>query len=989
MDIPAFLEGLDAHASKDEVVDAVDRLSGERPRTKEQALAFIEAALDGADSDRRRKKILTEVLAEVYAENLRAWTKDVLDEAFAKDPAIAGLCAYYLSDDEPVAAPIERTGPGVRKAFDVDWFLGDLETFFRAVELRQLIEQFTDRRFSDRDEALEYLSAFLRDSTVPFATVAASVESLLSSLPAERIRALFDEYDIEYENKGDAVEILADAYLTAGERVAEDGDGEDDGDGYSSALPIEEERRRFYAEVALPAREFEARPYQTEAVSAAQRALRPGARVQIHIATGGGKTGIANNIVRDALARGGRVLWMTKDWSLLRQAALDLGQRHRLIRELGRIGGSAKDLRALPEGEGRVRYTTVQTLSRRKGNALRGWNPTLTVWDECHWGVTGKVGDDVLRLLQARQVPILGLTATPKQGSGFKVVYRKTFAELVTGTYLAEPILEEPARTNVRVSARLNQFNDLDDETLRSLADNPQRNKFIVDHWIASPRYDKTMVFACFVDHAVDLTRRFAAQGVNARVVHSRMLPEQNRDALEQFRAGTVKVLVNVAMLTHGVDVPDAKTVFLARPTTSEILFAQMVGRAARRTAEKTHFYIVSFKDDLQDFNGHLYTAKEFYEGAGLAARPILPSSPPSPRVVRRARHGFDPAGQPSVIAQSEFPELVGLWYRQGQSFGVELEISRDDFDEDISEHRWRQHAELLRSAVLKVLKPEVVSPAVLPDYEGIDGKDHSVWNFEKDPSAGWEVTSCILENQAGFDQVARTCRALEEVAAREGFKVNWRTGTHVHIGWRDDSRTLSIRQLKRLIQLVKVFEPALATLVSPSRIREFDGTYDMGAPNGYCAPIATSFPRKLVDSFADLDDLSRFLDELGSDQRELRYVTLNILPLRDHNTVEVRLHNGTLDSGKLTLWLSLWQQILWTAEGDRPIEEVEDCTLLVPDGDIVALAERYLVDPRLNGQRDFLRKLDVRRREVVALWRSRPELAPWCAFEARWRRPA
>ena len=41
-------------------------------------------------------------------------------------------------------------------------------------------------------------------------------------------------------------------------------------------------------------------------------------------------------------------------------------------------------------------------------------------------------------------------------------------------------------------------------------------------------------------------------------------------------------MLINVKMLTEGVDVPDVKTVFLTRDTNSTILFTQMVGRALR-----------------------------------------------------------------------------------------------------------------------------------------------------------------------------------------------------------------------------------------------------------------------------------------------------------------------------------------------------------------------------------------------------------------------
>ena len=68
-------------------------------------------------------------------------------------------------------------------------------------------------------------------------------------------------------------------------------------------------------------------------------------------------------------------------------------------------------------------------------------------------------------------------------------------------------------------------------------------------------------------------------------------------------REGKVKVLVNVNILTEGVDLPQTKTVFLARPTVSTILMTQMIGRALRGEAAggTSSAYIVSFVDNWNE----------------------------------------------------------------------------------------------------------------------------------------------------------------------------------------------------------------------------------------------------------------------------------------------------------------------------------------------------------------------------------------------------
>jgi hypothetical protein len=78
---------------------------------------------------------------------------------------------------------------------------------------------------------------------------------------------------------------------------------------------------------------------------------------------------------------------------------------------------------------------------------------------------------------------------------------------------------------------------------------------------------------------------------------------EENQRKVEDFRNGKLDVLVNVTILTEGVDLPNVQTIFLTRPTVSTILMTQMIGRALRgvRAGGTPHAYIVSFIDDWKD----------------------------------------------------------------------------------------------------------------------------------------------------------------------------------------------------------------------------------------------------------------------------------------------------------------------------------------------------------------------------------------------------
>ncbi len=92
----------------------------------------------------------------------------------------------------------------------------------------------------------------------------------------------------------------------------------------------------------------------------------------------------------------------------------------------------------------------------------------------------------------------------------------------------------------------------------------------------------RTIAFCVTVNHARNLSRALNAVGVPAGIVHGAMPRPMRAKALADFRAGRTQVLANVAVLTEGFDDPGVSCVAMARPTRSEGLYAQCVGRGTR-----------------------------------------------------------------------------------------------------------------------------------------------------------------------------------------------------------------------------------------------------------------------------------------------------------------------------------------------------------------------------------------------------------------------
>ena len=86
-------------------------------------------------------------------------------------------------------------------------------------------------------------------------------------------------------------------------------------------------------------------------------------------------------------------------------------------------------------------------------------------------------------------------------------------------------------------------------------------------------------------------------------ILEMKQFGAENEAVITAYQCGEINILINVNILTEGVDLPQTRSVFLTRPTTSATLMTQMIGRALRgsKAGGTNEAYIVSFIDDWQD----------------------------------------------------------------------------------------------------------------------------------------------------------------------------------------------------------------------------------------------------------------------------------------------------------------------------------------------------------------------------------------------------
>lgn len=85
-------------------------------------------------------------------------------------------------------------------------------------------------------------------------------------------------------------------------------------------------------------------------------------------------------------------------------------------------------------------------------------------------------------------------------------------------------------------------------------------------------------------------------------MVSGNMKKTERELILNEFKAGKIKVVVNVGVLTTGFDYPELDTIIMARPTKSLSLWYQIVGRAIRPSPSKESGWVIDLCGNINRF---------------------------------------------------------------------------------------------------------------------------------------------------------------------------------------------------------------------------------------------------------------------------------------------------------------------------------------------------------------------------------------------------
>jgi superfamily II DNA or RNA helicase len=318
------------------------------------------------------------------------------------------------------------------------------------------------------------------------------------------------------------------------------------------------------------------------AISAMRESFKTGIRrMVISGPTGSGKTHLAAGVVDSALSKGRKVAFVVPYLSLIDQTVE--GFYHEGITEVGVIQADHH----LTDWSKPVQVCSIQTIGKRQAFP----DADVIVFDECHllfkahrhWmTLHGPKHNDAGEMISGGRV-FVGLSATP-YAKGLGDLFETLIPTGTTQGMIDAGILS-PFRVFATGHPDMRGVKTLaGDFHEGETAERMQRGTLTADI-IATYRKQwgrgKTLVFAVDCAHAKTLAARFNEAGIKAAYQDADTAGCDRREIKRAFHAGEIEVVCNVGTLVAGVDW-DVRCLVLARPTKSEILLKQIIGRSLR-----------------------------------------------------------------------------------------------------------------------------------------------------------------------------------------------------------------------------------------------------------------------------------------------------------------------------------------------------------------------------------------------------------------------
>lgn len=358
------------------------------------------------------------------------------------------------------------------------------------------------------------------------------------------------------------------------------------------------------------------RPYQLKAVNDAWTALRKNDEpVLLMASVGSGKSLMLASILLTMQEAGKRALCLVNNAELVRNNCETFNQQ----------GGNASIYCAAfgsKDASAPVVFGTPQSVLNgiNKNETIGKIKFNIIVVDEAHAINYLNHRSCFMRILrhykqEYPEMRLLGATGTNFRFKGSAIVggdclFKRqvgniTTEQLIADGYLIQPNFEVDPNLVIDFSkVKIKQNGHFDQKQLESVIEKSARLTELicnqVVHIMQSQNRFGVFFFATTKKHAFEILSHLPI-GESAIILGETPQDERTK-ILDQARCGIIKYLVNIAIISVGVDIPAFDTIAYLRPTESLVLLVQTMGRVLRLSpnTNKSEALILDFAGNIE-----------------------------------------------------------------------------------------------------------------------------------------------------------------------------------------------------------------------------------------------------------------------------------------------------------------------------------------------------------------------------------------------------
>lgn len=209
------------------------------------------------------------------------------------------------------------------------------------------------------------------------------------------------------------------------------------------------------------------------------------------------------------------------------------------------------------------------------------------------------------------------MTATPcrTDGTGLgdvfnSIVIGSSIQELTDLGYLVRPRIFIPPNNlqlnNIKTTAGDYNKKELEQEVNKSTITGNA-----VEHYRMLCDGVPAVVFCVSVKHSIDVANEFKSAGYIAESIDGSMQQKDIDRILNGLGNGSIKIVTSCDLISEGTDIPNIGCAILLRPTQSESLYLQQVGRALRTCEGKDSCVILDHVGNVTK-HGHPLADREW-----------------------------------------------------------------------------------------------------------------------------------------------------------------------------------------------------------------------------------------------------------------------------------------------------------------------------------------------------------------------------------------